>query len=314
MRVAAASLIAVVLAVALPARGAGPDPYAIYDQAQRFWLVQRYPPYLAYDVAVRVDERGNVRVERYDSAFDATTGSIWVDPVSDYELAHPYVVHGLNLFLNILGGQGVRLNKPEAPVDFLGVPELAPTYTFGMTPFVPVAPPSTAQDTAALVAAVRKSFHDPYRSGRTPPPATNAPALREIAHSLVNARAYTIGIVGEEVVNGHLCYHLALHPSRDPKRYRLRQLWVDERTGATWRLQEALNFVDGPGTGVSWTVNFANVDGAQYIADESSDAPMRYRGLVYSHTVVAFEDIHAISVPQTHTLSFEPSTDVLLEP
>lgn len=306
MRIAA--LVAALVAAATLRAGAAPDPYSIYQNAQAFWLSQRYPAYLAYDVAVQVVQGGVVRIERYQSSFDATDGSIWVDAVSDYEHAHPYVPPGgLNFFI-----QTHQIGKPEEPIDFIGVPILAPTYTFGMAPFIAQAPPSQQSD-AQIVGEVRAAFHDPYPVGRTPPPAP-PDALPQIAHLIVARRIYTISLIGEESVEGHQCYHLTLRPLHDPGRYRLRDLWIDERSGATWRLQEALNFVDGPGTTVAWTVSFANEDGVQYIAQESANAPVRYEHLTYANVVVSFENVHAVTLPALHPIYISPQTATLREP
>lgn len=309
VRVAVA--LAALAAILGIARGASAslDPYALFDRAQNFWLGQNYPAYLAYDVAVRVETDKSERVERYRSGFDATSGSIWVDPVSDYEQEHPHIVHGMNIVLLTW-----QVAKPEAPVDFVGVPILAPTYSFGMAPFVPARPPASQDDAAALVSAVRRAFDDPYPKGRTPPPSTHSSRLPLIAHAVATRHIYRIDLLGDDSIDGHLCYHLALHPLRDPGRYRLRQLWIDERTGATWRLQEALNFVDGPGTTVPWTVSFADRDGVQYISDERSDAAVRYRGLQYGRVTVSFENLHAVSVPRGNPVYIPPSRDTLREP
>lgn len=300
-------MLCVALAAA-PRAAAAPNPYDIYEGAEAFWLSQQYPPYLDYDVAVTVHEGGAVRTQRYASSYDATSGAIWVDPVSDYEEAHPHVPRGVNVSI-----VGFRIGKPEAPTDFIGVPILAPSYSFGMAPFVPASPPDSQPEAAAIVAQVRREFHDPYPKGRRA--LASAPsALPEIAHAVVTERTYTIALVNEEIVDGHLCYHLALAPTRDPGRYRLRELWVDERTGATWKLREALNFVEGPGTTVSWTVRFADIGGAQYIADESADAAMHYRGLIYTSVAVAFESVHPVDVPQEHPVYVAPTMDTLREP
>ena len=137
--------LAVAAAIVAPARAAGPDPYSIFANARAYWLTQRYPALLDYRIAVDVTEGGNERVERYTAQYDAVTGTVQVDPVSDYELAHPVVPKGINL-----GLLGFRLNKPLPSVDFMGVPHLAPTYSFGMAPFVP-APTPTPFNSAALV-------------------------------------------------------------------------------------------------------------------------------------------------------------------
>jgi hypothetical protein len=285
------------------------DPYSIYERAETFWLGQVYPAYLSYDVAVRVTQGDVTRVEHYASSFDATDGSIWVDAVSDYEREHPPVPHGINV--SILG---FNVTKPQPPIDFIGVPVLTPTYTFGMAPFVAAAPPGSAQAARALVAEIRREFHDPYPPGRKPLPGTPKAGLPTIGRASVTAGAYDISLVGIEPVNGHDCYHLTLRPRRDPGRYRLRDLWVDVRNAATWRLREALNFVDGPGTTVPWTVDFDNLDGIQYIESESTDAPVRYDGETYSQAVVSFENVHAVAMPDSHPLYIPPQSATLKEP
>jgi hypothetical protein len=268
---------------------AAPDPYAIYERAQTFWFSQRYPTYLEYDVAVTVAQNGQERVERYKSSYDATDGAIWVDTVSDYERAHPVVVHGMNVCILTFCA-----TKPLPPIDFIGVPVLTPTYTFGMAPFIAAAPPSNEQSAQELVTEIRHAFHDPYPRGRKPLAAPPKPGLPTIAHASTNAGAYDISLVGVENVDGHDCYHLALRPRRDPGRYRLRDVWVDEDTGATWRLREALNFVTGPGTTVGWTVDFDNLAGVQYIARETSDGPIEYQGQSYAQAIVSFQDVRSV--------------------
>jgi hypothetical protein len=37
-------------------------------------------------------------------------------------------------------------------------------------------------------------------------------------------------------------------------------------------LRDVLNFVDGPGTSIPWTIDFADIGGARYIASEAADA------------------------------------------
>ncbi len=304
--VALTALLVAALGSAHPS--AVPSPYAIYERAEAFWYGQDYPGYLDYDVAVQVRQGDSVRVERYRSSFDATSGAIWVDSVSDYERTHPVVVHGMNFCILAL-----CLSKPVPPIDFIGVPILTPTYTFGMAPFIPVAPPDSAQAQRALVNQIRREFHDPYPPGRKPLQVAKN-GLPTIARASVTAGAYDISLVGFENVQGHECYHLSLRARRDPGRYRLRDLWIDVRSGATWKLREALNFIDGPGTTVPWTVDFQNIGGVQYIAREAADAPIRYQGQTYSRTVVSFERVRAVTIPEEHPLYITPQTATLKEP
>ncbi len=275
------------------------DPYAIYDRAKAFWLTQEYAPYLTYRVAVQVTQGGTTRVEHYQSMFDATTttGTTYVDEISDYEQEHPVYVHGMNLFFNIslygAGGKPMQLNKPLPPIDFIGVPELTPTYSFGIAPFVRVPPPDAADSAAALIAEIREQYHDPYPAWRKP---FAGPMLPTIAHVVVPSyQVYKISYAGTDVVDGHTCYHLVLEPRTEPYRYRLRDIWVDTATGATWRLDIALNFIRGPGTQTPWTIDFNNVDGVQYIDEETAKRPLHFEGQTYSRTVVSFEDVQPVN-------------------
>jgi len=288
MNRAAFLLFAVVAALSVtPAHAAAPDPYAIFGNARAYWQLQKYPMLLDYSVAVDVVEGSKERVERYTVEYDAVSGVPRVDPVSDYQLAHPVVAKGINL-----GILGFHVNKPVPPVDFLGVPFLAPNYSFGMAPFVP-APTPTPFNSAALVDEIRKEFHDPNPRA-TPTPSATPNGLQEIATVYAHSRDYTITLLGTETIDGHACYHLALQPTREPGRFRIRQAWIDEHTYATWQLQDALNFTNGAGTNVAWIIHFHAVGGAAYISEEDALAPMSTGGQIFTQTAVRFENLRAV--------------------
>src|SRR5271166_360087 len=91
-------LVFAAAALASPA----PDPYQIYARAREYWAAQRYPHYIDYDtVVVAHDGSRGERAERYASAYDSQSGRVWIDPVSDYEIAHPAT------------GRGVGFNLPH---------------------------------------------------------------------------------------------------------------------------------------------------------------------------------------------------------
>jgi hypothetical protein len=279
--------------LAAPAHAADPDPYAIFADARAYWQQQHYPTMLDYRIAVDVTEGSGERVEHYAAEYNAVTGEVLVDSTSDYQNAHPVVAKGITL-----GILGFGLNKPVPPVDFMGVPHLAPTYSFGMAPFVP-APAPTPFNSAALVDEIRQEFHDPNPRA-TPSPSPTPNGLQEIATVYAHNHDYTITLLGIETIDGHACYHLGLTPTRDPGRYRIRQAWVDEQTYATWQLQDALNFTNGPGTNVAWMIHFAKVDGVQYVSEEDALAPMSTGGEIYTKAAVRFENIHAVDQSTQH--------------
>lgn len=282
--------LAAIAALAAPRAIAAPDPYQIFGNARAYWQEQKYPMLLDYAVAVDIDEGGTQRVEHYSSEYDALAGVVHVDPISDYQRAHPVKVSGINL-----GLLAFRLNKPLPPIDWLGIPQLAPTYSFGMAPFVP-APTPTPFNSAALVNEIRKEFHDPNPRA-TPTPTPTPDTLQEIATVYAHNRDYTIAFLGTDTIDGHACYHLGLIPTRDPGRFRIRQAWIDEQTYATWQLQDASNFTSGAGTNIGWMIHFTQIAGAQYIRQEDALAPISTGGEIYTRTSVRFENVVAVGAP-----------------
>ncbi len=247
------------------------------------------------------------RTERYDSAYNAVTNEIVVDPVSDFERANPPSGRGVNISILFL-----PVGKPQAPVDFLGVPVLSPTYSFGIAKFIPATMPHKLTD-AELVAQIRKEFHDP--NPRATPLATPAPSkLPEIADVTVYKRDYVIKLAGEENVNGHQCFHLAMQPAnaREGGKFRLRDVWVDERTYATERINESINFVNGPGTSVPWSIDYADSNGMHYIREERADAPMSYRGMTYTQASIDFENV-TVASSMPHRLDTPLTDDLIMD-
>lgn len=300
-------LCAIAIASAFaPARAAAPDPYQIFANARAYWLQQRYPMQLQYRIAVDVIEGGKERVEHYDARYDAVDDIVSVDPTSDYERMHPVKPTGINL------GLLVPIGKPLPAIDFIGVPHLAPNYSFGMAPFLP-APTPTPFNSMALVDDIREQFHDP-NPRKSKPSASPSPSLREIGAVIAQNREYSITLVDTEAIDGHDCYHLALKPMRDPGRFRIREAWIDAKTYAPWQLKDAVNFIDGPATSVPWTIRFTDLDGAHYIAQEQAGAPLSTHGEIYTSTVIRFESIAATSLPPHPVLEGTSTRDALSEP
>ena len=262
-----------ILALVAAAAVASPDPYQIFARARAYWDSQAYPRYVDYDTVVDVRDGRGERVERYTSAYDSTDGTTWVDPVSDYELAHPATGRGVNFGFG--AGSGSGSGHQAAPdIDFIGVPMLAPNYSFTIGRFNATASP--VLDSPAVVEAVREQFHDRPR----PTVAPTSTGLPEIGAVVAYNHEYTIGRAGDDVINGAGAYHLTLAPFHRDGRYRLRDLWIDKTTFATIRARTSIELVDGPGTGVPWTIDFADVSGARYIASEAAgeDLPIATPG------------------------------------
>jgi hypothetical protein len=302
-------LSALVLAAAtLPPLDANAG-YEIFAKTRLAWESQHYPELLEYDVAITVTESGQSKIERYRSAYDAAEDVVHFNTVSDYEQAHPYYAPGGIGFTSPFD----HIHSTNTAMDFLGIPMLAPNYSFGLG----TTPRGTAESRptdAQLVEEVRQAFHDPMPRRPAPAPEPTS-GLREIAVVESRSRAYAISFVGVENATTRPAYHLQLQPLRDPERFRLRELWVDTRTYAPIKLVEALNFETGPGTAVPWSITFGQIGGASYIATETALAPLRLKKHGYSSASVSFENVRSVEHIETGLSTFVPDdTLILTEP
>lgn len=259
---------------------AAPNPYGIFAAARAHWESQRYPRYIDYMVVIRVSD-GELKTNHYSTAYDARTDLAHVDPVSSEERAHPHYVRGeFNFGIPLLG---VRIGKPDPPADWLGVPILAPNYSFGIAQYTP---PQRLTD-KQLVAIIRREYPNP-RPTSAPIPSG---ALKIIGDVTAIHQHYEMRLLDTEPYASGMAYHLGLRPLDDPGKYRLRELWIDTKTDATIKLISAGNFVDGPEPGIRWTVTFKQIDGIQYIDTETADAPLDFYGRHFANSTISFEQI-----------------------
>lgn len=300
------------VAVAPGATAAAPDPYAIFSRARSRWSAQAYPHYLTYAVRISALENGREVTNTFSSFTDAVERSIKVRATSEEELAHPYVPHGVVLHSKITlsyagkpvlgaaptvdGGpatikvtKSIR-NSPPEQYEVFGVPDLSPTYSFGME----------------LLSAPAMQHSKP----------ATEPPLKTIAAVTAVQRDYDISYAGVADVDGVPCYYLQLSPRRNPGVFRLRELWVDQDGFATRQALIQGNFKEGPGPRLRWLIHFTTVDGLMYISDEAALGTVRYIGHTYSHLTVAFSNIQPVETPGAMwSLSmFKTSGDILEEP
>ena len=313
-------LVAGVLAATAQAPGplgaapAQTDPYSIFARSRAVWSTQHYPHYLSYTIAVHVSERGVQKSRHYHLTYDAQTETIDVNPISDEEHAAPPVATGFLWHLQPKRQHAVLFDKkvgnPGEAVDFLGIPKLAPTYSFGMKVHSGT---EDGRDDDALIAQIRQEFNDPMPAAKDQELAAQG-QLKSIASVTSRTRSYTIQLAGVDTLGGQPCYHLLLQPNGNPRVFRLRQAWVDQQTFQTRQLISDGNFT---GSAVPWLVTFADIDGALYIASEVAQAPVGVGEHRYESASISFESISQTSAP-THmggtfvtkqSLMTEPDTD-----
>jgi len=305
--------IAISVGTAAQAAGTEPDPYQLYGRARAVWMSQHYPDYVAYTIAVSVDERGVPKTAHYRAVYDATHDRIYMNGVSEEERAAPHVPTGTNITLepkrNWMTLFKRHVGNPEDTVDFLGVPMLAPNYSFGIAAYVPEVA-TTQTDQAALVQEIRRQFNDPM-SAQKAHELSSTSGLKEIGRVVSTDHDYAITYAGVESVAGTQAYHLLLRPLHASARLRLRQMWIDTQTFATVRIVTQGNFNNG---NVPWAVTFATVNGAQYIAAEQALAPVGSGRHLYEQASISFESVGAAQPGRYLWAPIASSKNVLSEP
>jgi hypothetical protein len=304
-------MVAVVLAVGALAATPLQDPYSIFARARAVWTAQHYPAYLSYTIAVHVTEHGVDKSKHYHLTYDAQNDAIDVNAVSDEEHAAPPVPSGFFWHLQPRRQGHVLFDKkvgnPGDAVDYLGVPKLAPTYSFGMKAH---AGTENGRNDDALVAQIRQEFNDPMPPAKNDELASHG-KLKSIASVTSRARAYTIRLTGTEPLGGRDCYHLLLQPNGDPRDLRLREAWIDTQTFETRQLLSAGNFT---GSTVPWLITFEDVGGALYISSEVAQAPVGVGEHRYERASISFESISQTGRPARMGNGIFTSKDIMTEP
>lgn len=93
--------------------------------------------------------------------------------------------------------------------------------------------------------------------------------LAKLAPAASSERSYDVALIEDELLRGRPAYVLELTPLGDPKKYRVRKLWVDAETFAVLQLTTEGAFAAGPGTTVAWTVTY-NVDHGHWLIENEA--------------------------------------------
>ena len=245
------------------------DAYAEFARVRAAVAAVRYPERVDYAIVVSGQDGAEYRSDRYRARYDTDTAVLRVQTISERELAQPASPHGFDLTLTIsLWGVVVLHTKNLTPTkaieDLLGVPFLAPTYSFGI-----------AHASAPSL-------------GPTPSP--QGTGLKTIAVVSAAQHDYTVTLDGDETIDGATFEHLTLRPLHDPNRYRLRELWVDSASKLPRRAIVSRNFTVAPEDTVAWSVDFATIEGGLYIESESALSTLQEaHGRAVSNATVTFD-------------------------
>jgi hypothetical protein len=275
-------------------------PDAIFSRVRDVVSEQACPKRIEYEIIVSANVNARLEQNHFRATYLADEDYLHVSSFSEEEGENPYVPHGTNVLIKpIVPLVGLsealteKMNHDGPPVDLLGVPMLSPTFTFGL--------------------ARRGAATD--RPERNVEPSPSGFKIIGSAESV--ARDYRVSLLGVEPYDRGQAYHLALSPERDPKKFRLRELWVDTESFALLKIVSAGNFNQGPALGARWLTTFQTLDDCRVVDREIALDPLDYgRGREYSDTTVSFEILRKPEAYKQPLLIFRkpPGDDDLTEP
>jgi len=299
-RCRAAGIVAVVLALtpflagsAAPAQDASPPPGAaaspaaddpegerIFEAARHVWDTAGYPRYTTYTVGVRYQKGSRWITRHYATYEDMRRNLVFARDFSPEEEANPKTPHGANIAI------GPIVLNPDHPEDPIGPLALGINQDYGLS-------------TAGRTITALNDAED----------VANASGLPIIGQTATKVRNYDVHLIGTETAaDGTVLDHLGLTPRHDPKRLKLRELWVDAKTYVVRSILLASNFNGSPLSGVAWRVEYRLVDGAPYLETETAQAPVTYRGQgTLRDVTIAFTDVQELAhIPWSMQIGLHP--------
>ena len=273
-----------------------PDPYVLFARARHTWLMQTYPRAVSYIVSLQTLGSQAPATRHYESVYVSRTNTVFPNRVSLEQQSHPHVPTGINISIG-----PIPVGPREETPDPFGVPSLAPNYSFGIAPRHAelVEARSDGSDTRALIGQLRAQYPDPME-GKT---VRASDGLKEIGNVVSAQHDYFMQFVGVENDAWGNTFHIALQPTHEPWRFRLRDVWIDSSTYQVHQLMSEGNFIHGLAARAQWLVKFAPQDGVEYISSEQTLGPVSAKALLGASELtwdgwrVSFEGIAQTAEP-----------------
>jgi hypothetical protein len=267
-----------------PAAASSPTPFsaadAMYAAARRARSESGYAHYAVYATVVTFRQNGHHVVNTWGTVEDLRRRIVHAHSLAREEAAHPHVARGTNVGFSI-GPSGIqppgvmppkgRITNSERTDGPIGQLSFAVDQDFGLAL---TAPPITASADMSDVAA-------------------SVSTLPKIGRTGTVARTYDVTDLGDLTENGIALHHLGLRPLSDPRRFRLRELWLDAKTWLPVRAVVAGIGNRRPLDGVDWRVEFTQLEGGTYIARETALAPLNTDEGRVDDVTITFAELRA---------------------
>jgi hypothetical protein len=270
---AAAVLVAALGAAPAPAAS---DADALFTAARAARSESAYAHYTLYATVVRFRHGGREITSTWASTEEMRRRLVHAKSISREEEAHPHVPHGINFGIN--GG-------PSGPI--YGIPPKGEIVTHEPTDD-PIGQLSFAIDQdfgLALNAPPIAATNDMSQVS------SSVTTLPRIGRTGTIARTYEVTDLGDVAEAGVALHHLGLRPLREPKRYRLRELWTEAKSSLPVRAIVAGVGNRSPLQDVSWRIEFTQLQGGTYVARETALAPLETSGGRLDDVTISFTEV-----------------------
>jgi hypothetical protein len=279
IRIAAATLLGAASLGAAPPSSEPSGADLLFTAAREARSQSAYAHYSVYATVVRFARGGHHMVSTWETVEDMRRRLVHSRSLPREEAAHPHVPHGINIGVGGIGHSG-----------YLGPGEMPPKGQI-------VSQEPTDDPIGELTFAVDQDFGLALNA-----PSIGATAdMSEVSASVTTlphigrtgavTRTYEVTDLGDVDDGGTSLHHLGLRPLRDPRRYRLRELWTDAKTSLPVRAIVAGIGNHAPLQDVSWRIDFTQNAGGTYLLRETALAPLDTDGGRLDNVTIAFEEL-----------------------
>jgi hypothetical protein len=279
VRIAAAALLGAASLGAAPPASEPSGADLLFTAAREARSQSAYAHYSVYATVVRFARGGHHMVSTWETVEDMRRRLVHSRSLPREEAAHPHVPHGINIGVGGIGPSG-HLGPGEMPPkgqivsqeptdDPIGELTFAVDQDFGLALNAPSI--GSTADMSEVSASVT--------------------TLPHIGRTGAVTRTYEVTDLGDVDDGGTALRHLGLRPLRDPRRYRLRELWTDAKTSLPVRAIVAGIGNHAPLQDVRWRVDFTQIAGGTYLLRETALAPLDTDGGRLDGVTIAFEEL-----------------------
>jgi hypothetical protein len=251
----------------LAASASGSEAERIFIQARNAWQARTEAPFLSYGILLRIANQSH----RWDNWWEAYYRN------SDQRFVARRLVNVKDDEKRLKGVPvclpfGIKIfdTNSEAEPIFIEDPTIQGAESFGLL----------RSDAAHAVSDLEVPEQ----------PATDASRLPEIGRTQAVSRDYQVELVNADPDES--VYHLKLTPLRDPRRLRLRELWVSKRDYMTEKLVvEGIS--DGePYDRARWVASYALLNGRVYLKQIKNESPLHFGLTTVQQMEIDFVDYH----------------------